>query len=34
MLAATMAMVVLVLPVVVIFIGWPTQMSPASGGRF
>ncbi|MCP1738195.1 MFS transporter [Bradyrhizobium japonicum] len=33
MLAATMAMVVLVLPVVVIFIGWPTQMSPASGGR-
>jgi MFS family permease len=33
MLAATMAMVVLVLPVVVIFIGWPTQISPASGGR-
>src|SRR4029079_13681567 len=33
MLAATIAMVVLVLPVVVIFIGWPTQMSPASGGR-
>jgi cyanate permease len=28
-----MAMVVLVLPVVVIFIGWPAQMSPASGGR-
>ena len=27
-----MAMVVLVLPVVVIFIGWPTQISPASGG--
>ena len=26
-------MVVLVLPVVVIFIGWPTPMSPASGGR-
>jgi cyanate permease len=24
---------VLVLPVVVIFIGWPTQISPASGGR-
>lgn len=33
MLAATMAMVVLVLPVVVIFIGWPTQILPASGGR-
>jgi MFS family permease len=29
MLAATIAMVVMVLPVVVIFIGWPTQMSPA-----
>lgn len=33
MLAATMAMVVLVLPVVVIFIGWPTQMPAAAGGR-
>ncbi|WBL80656.1 MFS transporter [Bradyrhizobium xenonodulans] len=33
MLAATMAMVVLVLPVVVFFIGWPTQMSAAAGGR-
>jgi MFS family permease len=31
MLAATIAMVVMVLPVVVIFIGWPTQMSPAGG---
>jgi predicted MFS family arabinose efflux permease len=33
MLAATMAMVVLVLPVVVIFTGWPAEMPPASGGR-
>ncbi|WP_441234469.1 MFS transporter [Bradyrhizobium sp. 930_D9_N1_4] len=33
MLAATMAMIVLVLPVVAFFIGWPSQMSPASGGR-
>ena len=33
MLAVTMAMVVLVLPVVVIFIAWPAGMSPASGGR-
>src|SRR6266702_2101983 len=33
MLAATMAMVVLVLPVVVIFIGWPAEMALASGGR-
>lgn len=33
MLMATIAMVVLVLPVVVLFIGWPAQMSPASGGR-
>src|SRR5947208_2248258 len=32
MLAATIAMVVLVLPVVVIFIGWPAGMSLASGG--
>ncbi|AWL99957.1 MFS transporter [Bradyrhizobium amphicarpaeae] len=33
MLAATMAMVVLVLPVVVVFIGWPAATSPVSGGR-
>ncbi|MBR0955789.1 MFS transporter [Bradyrhizobium japonicum] len=33
MLAATVAMMVLVLPVVVIFIGWPAGMSRASGGR-
>lgn len=33
MLAATTAMMVLVLPVVVIFIGWPTEMSLASDGR-
>ncbi len=32
MLAATLAMVVLVLPVVVIFTGWRTEMSPTSGG--
>ncbi len=31
MLAATMAMVVLVLPVVVIFTGWPAEMSPPIG---
>ncbi len=33
MLAATLAMMVLVLPVVVTCIGWPTGMSLASGGR-
>ncbi|PJG51276.1 MFS transporter [Bradyrhizobium forestalis] len=33
MLAATVAMMVLVLPVVVIFIGWPAGASLASGGR-
>ena len=33
MLAATMVMVVLVLPVVVIFTGWPARMSLLSGGR-
>lgn len=32
MLAATLAMVVLVLPVVVIFTGWPTEMPPTPGG--
>jgi MFS family permease len=33
MLAATLAMVVLVLPVVVIFTGWRTEMPPTSGGN-
>lgn len=33
MLAATLAMMVLVLPVVVTFIGWPAGMSLKSGGR-
>lgn len=34
MLAVTLAMMVLLLPVVVTFIGWPARMSPASdGGR-
>lgn len=33
MLAATLAMVVLVLPVVVTFIGWPAGTLPASGGQ-
>ncbi|WP_370140885.1 MULTISPECIES: MFS transporter [unclassified Bradyrhizobium] len=34
MLMATLAMMVLLLPVVVTFIGWPVRMSPASdGGR-
>ncbi|MHC2565415.1 MFS family permease [Bradyrhizobium liaoningense] len=33
MLAATLAMMVLLLPVVVTFIGWPARMSPASDGR-
>ncbi len=33
MLATTTAMIVLVLPVVVIFMGWPAGMSPASVGR-
>ncbi|KYH00912.1 MFS transporter [Bradyrhizobium sp. DOA1] len=33
MLAATLAMMVLVLPVVVTFIGWPAGTLPSSGGR-
>ncbi|TCU78538.1 cyanate permease [Bradyrhizobium sp. R2.2-H] len=33
MLAATFAMMVLLLPVVVTFIGWPARMSQASDGR-
>jgi predicted MFS family arabinose efflux permease len=33
MLVSTMAMVVLVLPVVVIFTGWPARMSLPAGGR-
>ncbi|WP_314952100.1 MFS transporter [Bradyrhizobium cosmicum] len=33
MLAATMAMVVLVLPVVVMFVDWPARISPVADGR-